>query len=82
MQSFRGSIRLIQRHTLTSANAISLPNGVVSSKSIGHSFDSMKNCLVRSLHLVASRSQVGLLCLLFLFLFCVGIFSLNLMLIE
>ncbi|KAJ4712431.1 50S ribosomal protein L19, chloroplastic [Melia azedarach] len=58
MQSFRGSIRLIQRHTLTSANAISLPNGVVSSKSIGHSFDSMKNCLVRSLHLVASRSQV------------------------
>lgn len=58
MQSFRGSIRLIQRHAFTGSNTCSIPNGVVSSKSIGHSFHSLNNYLSRSHHLLASRSQV------------------------
>ncbi|KAL9439105.1 hypothetical protein AB3S75_024715 [Citrus x aurantiifolia] len=58
MQSFRGSIRLIQRHALTSSNTCSIPNGVVSTKSVGHSFHSLNNYLSRSLHLLATRSQV------------------------
>lgn len=91
MQSFRGSIRLIQRHALTSSNTCSIPNGVVSTKSVGHSFHSLNNYLSRSLHLLATRSQVPilwLLCLSFHFSFFLWgwggrrLFSLDLILVQ
>ncbi|KAH7549824.1 hypothetical protein JRO89_XS13G0087400 [Xanthoceras sorbifolium] len=57
MQSFRGSLRLVQRHTFTSSKISSLSNGVVSSEFIGQSSDSQKNYLLRSLHVFGSRAQ-------------------------
>ncbi|KAK0587121.1 hypothetical protein LWI29_017731 [Acer saccharum] len=57
MQSFRGSLRLVQRHTFTSSKISSQSNGVVSSDFFGQSSDSLKNYLSRSLHVFASRSQ-------------------------
>ncbi|KAK2663648.1 hypothetical protein Ddye_002222 [Dipteronia dyeriana] len=53
MQSFRVSLRLVQRHTFTSSKISSQSNGVVSSDFFGQS----KNYLSRSLHVFASRSQ-------------------------
>ncbi|KAI9173359.1 hypothetical protein LWI28_000219 [Acer negundo] len=57
MQSFRGGLRLVQRHTFTGSKISSQSNGVVSSDFFGQSSDSLKNYLSRSLHVFASRSQ-------------------------